>query len=33
MNVQYPESSYGESYKCSILINFIRQAGCSADLK
>jgi len=33
MNVIYPESSFGEGYKCSILINFIRQAESTADLK
>ena len=33
MNVCYPESTFGETYKCSIIINFIRQAGCTADLK
>lgn len=33
MNVCYPEIAFGESYKCSILINFIRQAGSTTDLK
>jgi hypothetical protein len=33
MNVLYPESAFGETYKCSLLINFIRQTGCTSDLK
>jgi hypothetical protein len=33
MNVCYPETAFGESYNCSILINFIRQAGSKTDLK
>ena len=33
VNQIYPEKSFGDSYKCTVLINLIRQAGSTSDVK